>query len=527
MKLEILENFHPDFDRAVRSLTPVLLVRTIEIKRLIGYLKFYCETLEMDLAVFNPVRGFIFIIRKSANHVSKEYHWTDIREPLQAIEAIINYPNLGGPIIFLIPDLDLFFNAPSPDPYLTSVLRSLFGRPPVRSTTVLGGLWRSIPDEIGDFPVLDLPLPGPLEIESYLQSLESGGEQDREELPARELAGLPLTAIEQALSETVLLEKEEKTEFLRGKKLRYLEGRFRGALECLEPGMTLADIGGYQALKDHVEKRKKFFHPETSGKEGAVPLKGILLTGFPGTGKSTLSKAIAGTLGLPLVRFNVSLLYSSFVGASEAKMQEILKTLEAFAGEGMVLWLDEYEKMFASDRDGRTDGGVGSRVSAIFLHWISEKKPNGLYLVATANALNIEPALWRRGRFEQIFWLDPPGREERAEIFNIILKRRGMNPAGIDLNLLAGKTDLYVGAEIENLVDLVLVESESRGIKPGTLLFLECLKQQAPQIRLFKNSFQEARDSILRFAALANGPSAKSLPPASVLPLKPRKEGTA
>ena len=205
-------------------------------------------------------------------------------------------------------------------------------------------------------------------------------------------------------------------------------------------------------------------------------------------------------------------------------MDEVLRTLEAFSGRGMVLWLDEYEKMFASDREGRTDGGVGSRVSAIFLHWISERKPPGLYLVATANSLNLEPALWRRGRFEQVFWLDPPAREERLEILGIILKRRGMNPENIDLALIAQKTEMFVGAELENLVDTVLVESKSRGLEPNTLVFLDCLKDQAPQIRLFEESFQEARDSVLRFAALANSTDLKESRLATVRVLKPRKE---
>ncbi len=221
-----------------------------------------------------------------------------------------------------------------------------------------------------------------------------------------------------------------------------------GILELVEAEVgTLADVGGMAGIKAWLERRR------LARQSGAATLgleapRGFLLTGIPGCGKSLVAKSLARTWELPLVRLDPARLYGKYVGESEQRLAGALATVDAMAP--VVLWIDEIEKGFAVGGPG--DGGVSQRLLGSFLHWMQERD-DGVFLVATANDVAaLPPELLRKGRFDEVFFVDLPDAAARAAIFALHLERRGHDPAGFDVAELAATADGYSGAEIEAAV---------------------------------------------------------------------------
>ncbi|MEN7342525.1 MAG: AAA family ATPase [Pseudomonadota bacterium] len=206
------------------------------------------------------------------------------------------------------------------------------------------------------------------------------------------------------------------------------------------------EVAGLSKLKDWIQKRRRTFLGETA-RPGLDPPKGMLLIGVQGCGKSLAAKATAGALGTPLLRLEFGSLFNKYHGETERNLREALTLAETMAP--CVLWIDELEKGL-SGREDTT--GTAQRVLGAFLTWMAERKP-GVFVVATANEIKkLPPELIRKGRFDEIFFVDLPKREVREEILAIHLKRRGCNPDLIDLPVVAKATKHFSGAELEQLV---------------------------------------------------------------------------
>jgi SpoVK/Ycf46/Vps4 family AAA+-type ATPase len=181
---------------------------------------------------------------------------------------------------------------------------------------------------------------------------------------------------------------------------------------------------------------------------GLDPPRGVLLTGVPGCGKSLVAKTLANTWGVPLVLLDPSRLYSKYIGESEQRLNTALSTVEAMAPA--VLWIDEIEKGLASSGD--SDGGVSRRLLGTFLRWMQERSGD-VFMVATANNVSaLPPELLRRGRFDEVFFVDLPGTDERADILSVHLAKREWDPQDFDLALLVGASEGFSGAELETVV---------------------------------------------------------------------------
>ena len=222
-----------------------------------------------------------------------------------------------------------------------------------------------------------------------------------------------------------------------------------GILEVITPGVTFADVGGLEELKDWVTKRKSAFTKKA--REFGLPMpKGICLCGVQGAGKSFATRAIAAELGGPLIRLDAGKLFGGIVGSSEANTRAVISQVEAFGQ--CSLWVDEIDKGFAGMVGGHDgDNGVTRRVIGTFLTWMQEKR-SPVFIIATANDLTKLPAeLLRKGRWDELFFVDLPTIEERVAIWEVQIRRHHREPEGYNLNLLAKATDGWTGAEIESL----------------------------------------------------------------------------
>ena len=221
-----------------------------------------------------------------------------------------------------------------------------------------------------------------------------------------------------------------------------------GTIELVNPGPGGLDrVGGMDQLKEWLSLRGQALSPDARA-YGLEPPKGVLLTGIPGCGKSLVAKSLAAAWGLPLVLLDPGALYGPYVGESEQRLRHAVRTVEAMAP--VVLWIDEIEKGFARDRDA--DGGVSARLMGTFLRWMQDRQ-DGVFLVATCNDVTaLPPELGRKGRFDEVFFVDLPDRAERAEIFRVHLEARGRAPGAFDLARLGEAADGFSGAEIEAAV---------------------------------------------------------------------------
>ncbi len=228
--------------------------------------------------------------------------------------------------------------------------------------------------------------------------------------------------------------------------------RKSGHLEYFHPVATLEDIGGLDNLKSWLKRRRQAFTSDAR-EYGLEPPRGVLLLGLPGTGKSLAAKAVANAWQLPLLRLDMGKIYGGIVGQSEANMRSALQMAEALSPS--ILWVDEIEKgLSGMQSSGATDGGTTARVLGSFLTWLQEKdKP--VFVVATANHIaQLPPELLRKGRVDEIFFVDLPVEQDRKEILSIHLKRRDRldDFSDDELTHLARMSQGFTGAELEEAV---------------------------------------------------------------------------
>ncbi len=250
---------------------------------------------------------------------------------------------------------------------------------------------------------------------------------------------------------------------------------------------SFADIAGVSRVREWVQRRRAvFLSPEATPM--LDPPRGVLLLGVQGCGKSLAAKAIAGGFGVPLVRLDFGTLYNKYQGETEKNLREALASTELLAP--CVLWIDEIEKGLAGGGD---DGGVSRRVLGYLLTWMAERKAK-VFMVATANAVHELPAeLLRKGRFDEIFFVDLPQASVRSEIFAMHLACRKLDPASFDLGALAAASDGYSGAEIEQTIVSALYDAAGNGTPPDQPALLHALQQTRPLSLLMREQVEALR----------------------------------
>ncbi|MDD3610279.1 MAG: AAA family ATPase [Halothiobacillaceae bacterium] len=385
---------------------------------------------------------------------------TPVRDPLAAL-ARVGHEEDAKPALYLFKDLPLWFDQ---RPELVRALRDLYYRLKSGGAVVFvscPGLF--LPESLKkEIFLIELDLPSEEEILQVLEAGNGGGLYTREQLfrLAATLRGLSLNEVGHlcarlftgnALSEEALLTEvqEEKSQVLRKES----------CLQFYPAQRSLDDIGGLDNLKDWVRKRADLFS-EKSYQDGVPLPAGVLFMGISGCGKSMAAKAIAAAWKLPLVRLDMSLILSGTFGTPEYAFARATQLADELAP--LVLWVDELENAFGYDPNARQSGG-NVNIFSSFLTWLQEKSPK-VFVAATANRIQQLPAeLMRKGRFDQLFFLDLPNEAERKEILRIHIIQQGGQIANFELGYLAITTQGWSGAEIEQLVKSSRIDAYQAG----------------------------------------------------------------
>jgi hypothetical protein len=315
-----------------------------------------------------------------------------------------------------------------------------------RKFVVITSAVRFVPEEVErSILFMELRPPDVIELARFIREEVPGTDAHLEQI-ARALQGLTLDearyALRRALATGKPLGPDSMPALLEEKRL--LVNR-TGYVEYFPSSTSMGDVGGLPGLKKWLRERQKLFQLRDSIDSEIVP-KGLLMMGIPGCGKSLAVKAIASYFDLPLYRVDMIEIFSGRHGKPEGAFVNACRMLEDMAPA--VLWFDEIEMGITSTETGGEQG----RIFAFFLTWMQEKS-RGLFVAATANRIDLLPAeMLRKGRFDEVFFVDLPVEEERMEIFRIHLERRGIEPAGLNIEQLMEFTVGWTGAEIEQCV---------------------------------------------------------------------------
>ncbi|MCL5037437.1 MAG: AAA family ATPase [Chloroflexi bacterium] len=321
-----------------------------------------------------------------------------------------------------------------------------------------------VPEELADeIWVVDYPLPAISDL-SALMDRTTSNFSDRVRLTpsGRERLLESLLGLTEKAAERVILKaflaggelNENDISLIQSEKKQIL--RRTGILEYYTSGETLEDVGGLDVLKKWLKKRGDAFSEEARAYCLPSP-RGLILFGVQGCGKSLVAKAVANLWRLPLLRLDIGSVFGGLVGESESKIRQAISVAESLSP--CILWIDELDKAFAGVRGYQGDSGTQNRVFATFITWLQEKK-KPVFVVATANNPGeLPPELLRRGRFDEIFFVDLPGKLEIEEIFQVHLARRQRDPLNYDLKSLAKQCEGMSGAEIEQVIIDALFEA--------------------------------------------------------------------
>lgn len=350
--------------------------------------------------------------------------------------------------------------------------------------------WVDIPPELERISsVLTLPLPRPEDLRRVMDAacVDAGvmlTEEDAERV-VRSAQGMTEQEAFRTFKKAFIGWPEDAdgaiASVVRDKKIALRRSR---VLEDVDVPVSLADVGGLDRLKDWLSSRKNAFTDEARS-YGLPPPRGLLLMGIQGCGKSLSAKAVADHWRLPLARLDISSVFGA--NRPEAALRDALRVAEAMAP--VVLWIDEIEKGF--DRGGE---GPAARLLGGMVTWLQEKTQE-VFVVATANRVqDLPPELPRKGRFDEIFFVDLPDPHERRDILAIHLQKRGRNPEKFDVEALAKKTDRFTGSELEQLIIAALHLSFSRGEELTDRDLTRAAKEAVPLYETFEEEIKKLRE---------------------------------
>jgi ATP-dependent 26S proteasome regulatory subunit len=435
---------HDELRLLVNSRHPIITAETSEEERL--------EALLFDVATEMSVPLYEWSVTTGL----AKAHGAPIYNTDQPEQMLANIPLIPGDAIFLLKDFARYCD----NDRICRRLRELAEKfRTTRRSIVIAAASLELPADLaGDAAPFQLGLPTAEELLAGVKTVLA--EVNREQqIPialdasgmgnlARNLVGLPQEEALRTLRMCILARRRADAGLLDAvldAKRQAMRGG--GLLEAVKRDATFNDVAGLRRLREWIDKRRSALTPE-GRRFGLEPPKGLLITGVQGCGKSLAARAVAGEWGFDLARLEAGALYDKYVGESEKKLHKALELAQKMSP--LVLWIDEIEKAFASARaSGDADAGLSQRILATLLTWMQDRE-SGVFLAATSNNISaLPPEMLRKGRFDEIFFVDLPNSEVRSLLFALHLKKRGRDTAAFDLSNLAAASEGFSGAEIE------------------------------------------------------------------------------
>jgi AAA+ superfamily predicted ATPase len=480
----------------IRARYPILYIVSWEEQRVQDWLVEVAQKRNKRVFEWSYSTG---IVPAGTSVQSQRPRTSTTKDPLAALDHVIDQVD---PALYLFKDLH---------PFLTrnnfAVIRRLkeIGLQLKNSykTIVLISPTMELPPELEkEVTVIDFPLPETKDISALLDRIVHEVKQQpnikidiapeaRERLLKAAL-GLTLSEAENVFAKILVNGgrlSEEDIQAVFSEKRQII--RKSGLLDYYETDARFEQVGGLQHLKEWLRKRALAF-ADKARDFGLPPPKGVFLLGVQGCGKSLCAKAVSGLWGMPLLRLDVGRMFGSLVGSSEENMRRAIQVAESIAP--VVLWIDEIEKAMAGSKSsGSTDSGTTARVFGTFLTWLSEKK-SSVFVIATANNISdLPPELLRKGRFDEIFFVDLPNDEERREILRIHLTLRKREAAEFDVERLARDAAGFSGAEIEEAIVSALYDAYSEDKPLSTEHVAKALAETVPLSRTMESELARLR----------------------------------
>src|SRR3954468_7027060 len=489
-------NVQVEIETLIRARYPILYIVSSEETRV--------QSVIMSIAQRRQKKVFewsfsVGIVPGGTSLQSQKHRNPATKDPLMALDQVIEQVE---PAIFLFKDFH---------PFLTknnfAVIRKLkeiaLHLKNSFKTVILVSPVLEIPTELEkEITVLNFPLPDRAELSQLLDRIVQDVSQfkqvkidlddaGRERLLQAAL-GLTLSEAENVFAKIIVKDERLSAEDVNevfAEKQQII--RKSGLLEYYATSEGFSHIGGLSVLKDWLQKRAITFTQEARD-FGLPPPKGILILGVQGCGKSLCAKAVSTLWQQPLLRFDMGRMFGSLVGSSEENVRRAMAVAESVAPA--ILWVDEIDKAFAgSQSSGGTDGGTTARVFGTFLTWLSEKSAP-VFVVATANDISqLPPELLRKGRLDEIFFVDLPSEKEREDVFRIHLTKRKRDPVNFDLPALVQSSANFSGAEVEEAIVSALYDAFYGGEELATAHVLAALSQTVPLARTMDEQISRLR----------------------------------
>lgn len=477
----------------IDSSTPIIVMETVEEMRAVRLVRAASAPLNLAVFEWSIASG---LVRCGSDVVVHEYspssgfpgsaHHTDAagaaalynsQDPAQALG---NLEALSIEAVYILKD----FHRHMEDPVVVRRLRDVGQKFSTnRRTIVITAPTFPVPPELRSLiEFVELPLPDTLRLRQIIdevtvrlgkgRTLRRNLDNEGLDAVATNLRGLTEEEAERALSQAIVtrygLFPETVTDVLDAKKDLL---RRAGMLEFVDASENMAALGGLENLKGWLAQRRGAWE-DSARKFGLEPARGVIILGVQGCGKSLCARAVAGEWKLPLVKFDTAAIFDKYIGETEKRIRQVFRVAEGLAP--CVLWIDELEKVFAGSApdSASVDAGVSSRILASFLSWMQDRKAP-VFVAATCNNVTaLPPELIRKGRFDELFFVDLPNREERKQIFVIQLSKRQRSPADFDLEKLAAAAESFSGAEIDAAVQSALYAAfaEKQALTTQTIL---------------------------------------------------------
>lgn len=497
----------------IRARYPIIYVVSWEEERVERCLRQIAEARNKKLFVWTLSTGVV----KSGSEPprGKSNATTD---PIAALDSVVDQIE---PAIYLFKDFHHFTDDQRCNMSVLRRLRdvALHLRDTYKSIVIVSPLLQIAPELTKDVTVVDFGLPVTNDFSQLLDRIVddvkdnpqvkiSLDTESREKL-LNAARGLTLKEAENVFAKTLVLDGKIDADdigIVFSEKQQIIKKS--GLLEYYETQEGFGHVGGMKNLKQWFQKRSIAF-TDRAAKFGLPPPRGVLLLGVQGCGKSLCAKAAAALWKQPLLRFDIGRLFSSLIGSSEENIRRAIQTAESVAPA--ILWIDEIDKAFAgATGSAGNDGGTSSRVFGTLLTWMSEKT-SPVFVIATANDIShLPPELLRKGRLDDIFFVDLPTEEERIDMFRIHLKRRGRNPEKFDTAELARLSDGFSGAEIEEVVIAALFDAFSQRSDVDTEILKRSVSETVPLSKTMPEELNRLRTWAVGRARLASASSTKS-----------------